>query len=55
MLNDFAEHKDDSTKDTMRPQKILWDVRQNMGPADIVQSVSHTINALSVDFATNCT
>ncbi|MCZ6794202.1 MAG: acetolactate synthase large subunit [Planctomycetota bacterium] len=38
MLRDFAEHKDDDTKGSIRPQKVLWDVRQVLGPEDIVLS-----------------
>ncbi|MBU0682567.1 MAG: acetolactate synthase large subunit [Proteobacteria bacterium] len=37
-LEDFMAHKDDDTKGTIRPQKILWDVRQVMGPDDILIS-----------------
>ncbi|MEN8258360.1 MAG: acetolactate synthase large subunit [Thermodesulfobacteriota bacterium] len=37
-LEDFMAHKDDDTKGSIRPQKILWDVRQVMGPDDIVLS-----------------
>ncbi|HJQ80000.1 MAG TPA: acetolactate synthase large subunit [Lacipirellulaceae bacterium] len=36
LLADFAEHKDDATDGTIRPQKALWDVRQALGPNDIV-------------------
>jgi acetolactate synthase-1/2/3 large subunit len=38
MADDFAEFKDDDTKDTIRPQKALWDVRQVMGANDILLS-----------------
>jgi acetolactate synthase-1/2/3 large subunit len=38
MTEDFAEHKDDTTEGTIRPQKALWDVRQVMGPNDILLS-----------------
>ena len=38
MLADFAAHKDDDTTGTIRPQKILWDVREVMGPTDILLS-----------------
>ncbi len=38
MADDFAEFKDDETKDTIRPQKALWDVRQVMGANDILLS-----------------
>ncbi|MDA3785522.1 MAG: acetolactate synthase large subunit [Deltaproteobacteria bacterium] len=37
-LEDFMTHKDDETRGSIRPQKILWDVRQVMGPADILLS-----------------
>ena len=38
MLTDFAEHKDDDTDGSIRPQKVLWDVRQVLGPTDILLS-----------------
>ncbi len=38
MAADFAEHKDDSTEGSIRPQKALWDARQVMGPKDILLS-----------------
>jgi len=38
MAADFAEFKDDETVGTIRPQKALWDVRQVMGPHDILLS-----------------
>jgi acetolactate synthase-1/2/3 large subunit len=38
MLKDFAEHKDDATEGKIRPQKVLWDVRQVMGPHDVLLS-----------------
>lgn len=38
MAEDFAEYKDDDTVDSIRPQKALWDVRQVMGPDDILLS-----------------
>lgn len=38
MTADFAEHKDDRTDGSIRPQKALWDVRQVMGPHDILLS-----------------
>jgi acetolactate synthase-1/2/3 large subunit len=38
MTEDFAEHKDDKTQGTIRPQKALWDARQAMGPTDILLS-----------------
>ncbi|MEO1204283.1 MAG: acetolactate synthase large subunit, partial [Pseudomonadota bacterium] len=38
MAEDFAEHKDDATEGSIRPQKALWDARQVMGPSDILLS-----------------
>ncbi|MFW8601484.1 acetolactate synthase large subunit [Desulfobacterota bacterium M19] len=38
LLDDFAAHKDDKTRGSIRPQKILWDTRQVMGPEDILIS-----------------
>ncbi len=38
MAEDFAEHKDDETKDSIRPQKAVWDARQTLGPKDILLS-----------------
>ncbi len=38
MAADFAEYKDDVTEGAIRPQKALWDVRQVMGPHDILLS-----------------
>ena len=38
MLEDFAEHKNDRTEGLLRPQKILWDVREAMGERDILIS-----------------
>lgn len=38
MLALFAEHKDDDTDGAIRPQKVIWDVREAMGPEDIVLS-----------------
>ena len=38
METDFAAHKDDETEGSIRPQKALWDLRQVMGPNDIVLS-----------------
>ncbi len=38
MLVDFASQKDDATVGPMRPQKVLWDVRQAMAPGDILLS-----------------
>jgi acetolactate synthase I/II/III large subunit len=38
MLADLAMHKDDDTTDLIRPQKVMWDVREAMGPHDILLS-----------------
>jgi acetolactate synthase I/II/III large subunit len=38
MLEDFAAHSDDDTRGLIRPQKILWDVREVLGPEDILLS-----------------
>jgi acetolactate synthase-1/2/3 large subunit len=38
MQDEFAQHRDDDTKGSIRPQKVLWDVRQAMGPHDILLS-----------------
>jgi len=38
MASDFAEYKDDETVGSIRPQKILWDTREVMGPNDILLS-----------------
>ncbi|ANO50708.1 acetolactate synthase large subunit [Woeseia oceani] len=38
MAADFAEHKDDVTEGSIRPQKALWDARNAMGPHDILLS-----------------
>ena len=38
MWNDIIEYADDDTDGSIRPQKALWDVRQVMGPHDIVLS-----------------
>jgi len=38
MAGDIAEFRDDLTEDSIRPQKALWDVRQVMGPQDILLS-----------------
>ncbi len=38
MIDDFEEHKDDATTGTIRPQKVLWDVRQVLGPHDVLLS-----------------
>ncbi len=38
MQADFAEHKDDTAEGAIKPQKVLWDARQVMGPEDILLS-----------------
>ena len=38
MAADFAEHSEDDTRGSIRPQKVLWDVRRLMGPHDILLS-----------------
>ncbi len=38
MTAEFAEHSDDETTGSIRPQKALWDARQVMGPHDILLS-----------------
>jgi acetolactate synthase-1/2/3 large subunit len=38
MTADLTEHSEDDTKGSIRPQKALWDVRQALGPEDILLS-----------------
>jgi len=38
MLDEFRMHADDEVEGPIRPQKLLWDVRQVLGPHDIVLS-----------------
>jgi acetolactate synthase-1/2/3 large subunit len=38
MLQELAFYKDDVTENIIKPQKVLWDVRQVMGPEDILLS-----------------
>ncbi len=38
MQEELKRHKDDETHDTIRPQKVLWDAREVMGPEDILLS-----------------
>ena len=38
MLDDFATHKDDATEGKIRPQKVLWDVREVMRSEDVLLS-----------------
>lgn len=38
MMADFAAHAFDSGEGPIRPQKVLWDVREALGPKDILLS-----------------
>ncbi len=38
MLADFAEYKDDDTQGAIKPQKVIWDVRQVLGRKDLLLS-----------------
>jgi acetolactate synthase-1/2/3 large subunit len=38
LKEDFEKYAEDDTRDKIKPQKVLWDVRQVMGPDDIVLS-----------------
>ena len=38
MLADFAEYRDDDAEGQIRPQKVIWDVRQVLGSEDILLS-----------------
>lgn len=38
MAEDFAQHRDDRTEGSIRPQKAVWDARSVMGPSDILLS-----------------
>ncbi len=38
MKQDFEEYQDDDTEGSIRPQKALWDIRQTMGPHDVLLS-----------------
>ncbi|MCG8589363.1 MAG: acetolactate synthase large subunit [Proteobacteria bacterium] len=38
MLDDFAAHAEDDTEGSIRPQKVIWDVRNALGPSDILLS-----------------
>lgn len=38
MQEDFAQYKDDSEEELVRPQKIIWDAREVLGPEDILIS-----------------
>ncbi len=38
MTDELEQYKDDDTEGVIKPQKVLWDVRQVMGPDDILLS-----------------
>ncbi|TPV96582.1 MAG: acetolactate synthase large subunit [Myxococcales bacterium FL481] len=38
LTKDIEAHRDDDTTGTIRPQKALWDVRQVLGPRDLLLS-----------------
>ncbi len=38
MQEELAIHRDDDTEGSIRPQKVLWDLRQALGPNDILLS-----------------
>lgn len=38
MTAELEQYKDDDTEGVIKPQKVLWDVRQVMGPEDILLS-----------------
>ncbi|MDX2458355.1 MAG: acetolactate synthase large subunit [Gammaproteobacteria bacterium] len=38
MLAEITAHRDDLTEGSIRPQKVLWDVREALGPDDILLS-----------------
>ncbi len=38
MQAELAQHADDDTRGSIRPQKMLWDARQVLGPQDILLS-----------------
>lgn len=38
MGRELAEHADDDTEGSIRPQKVLWDARQVLGPGDLLLS-----------------
>jgi len=38
MLEDFASYADDDTEGAIKPQKVLWDARQCLGPDDVLLS-----------------
>ena len=38
MLEELAQYKDDDATGALKPQKVLWDVREVMGPEDVLLS-----------------
>lgn len=38
MQQDFATHADDDTEGSIRPQKLIWDIRAALGPDDVLLS-----------------
>lgn len=38
MQGELAQHRDDDTRGKIRPQKAIWDVRQALGPDDVLLS-----------------
>jgi acetolactate synthase-1/2/3 large subunit len=38
MREEFAVHADDDTEGSIRPQKVIWDVREALGPEDLLLS-----------------
>ncbi len=38
MLDDFAEYRDDDTEGAIKPQKVIWDIRQVLGRKDLLLS-----------------
>lgn len=38
MLDEFAEYADDDTEGVIKPQKLLWDTREALGPSDVLLS-----------------
>jgi acetolactate synthase I/II/III large subunit len=38
MLEEFSAHADDDSHGSIRPQKAIWDVRESLGPEDVLLS-----------------
>ncbi|MEL6499518.1 MAG: acetolactate synthase large subunit [Planctomycetota bacterium] len=38
MLDEFCEYADDDTQGVIKPQKLLWDTREALGPSDVLLS-----------------